>query len=83
MRRFRLIRSQPADAVYNMVLDERIFNRYMEDGIPVFRVYGWESPSFTYGVSQKIENDIDIKRCALDGIKIAKRMTGGGVLFHN
>ena len=83
MRRFRLIRSQQADAIYNMALDEKIFHRYMEDGIPVFRVYGWESPSFTYGVSQKPENEIDIKRCALDGVQIAKRMTGGGVLFHH
>ena len=83
MRRFRLIRSEPADAVYNMALDEKIFDRYMEDGIPVFRVYGWKSASFTYGVSQKPENEIDIKRCALDGVQIAKRMTGGGVLFHH
>ncbi len=83
MRRFRLIRSQPSDAMYNMELDEKIFNRYMEDGIPVFRIYGWESASLTYGVSQKPENEIDIKRCALDGIRIAKRMTGGGVLFHH
>jgi len=83
MRRFRLIRSGSADAMYNMALDEKMFDRYMEDGIPVFRVYGWESASFTYGVSQKPENEIDIKRCALDGVQIAKRMTGGGVLFHH
>ena len=83
MRRFRLIRSGSADAMYNMALDEKIFDRYMEDGIPAFRVYGWESPSFTYGVSQKCENEIDMKRCALDGVQIAKRMTGGGVLFHH
>ena len=83
MRRFRLIRSQPADAIYNMALDEKIFDRYMEDGIPVFRVYGWKSASFTYGISQKPENEIYIKRCARDGIQIAKRMTGGGVLLHH
>lgn len=83
MRRFRLIRSRSADAIYNMALDKKIFDRYMEDGIPVFRVYGWKSASFTYGVSQKPENEIDIKRCALDSIRIAKRMTGGGVLFHH
>lgn len=83
MRRFRLIRSRSADAASNMAFDEKIFHRYMEDGIPVFRVYGWGSPSFTYGVSQKPENEIDVERCALDGIQIAKRMTGGGLLFHH
>jgi len=83
MRRFRLIRSRSADAVYNMALDEKIFDRYMEDGIPVFRAYGWRSASFTYGVSQKPENEIDIKRCAQDSVQIAKRMTGGGILLHH
>lgn len=83
MKRFRLIRSRPAGAAYNMALDGMLFNRYMEDGIPVFRVYGWSSPSFTYGVSQEPEDEIDVARCALDGIGIAGRMTGGGVLFHN
>ncbi|MCX5668437.1 MAG: lipoate--protein ligase family protein [Candidatus Omnitrophica bacterium] len=83
MRRFRLIRSEPSSAAYNMALDKKIFDRYMEDGIPVFRVYGWDSASFTYGISQKPENEIDIKRCALDGVHIVKRMTGGGVLFHH
>jgi len=82
MRRFRLIRSDPAGAGHNMALDEEMLHRYMEDGIPALRIYGWESPSFTYGVSQKPENDIDVKRCAIDGVQIAKRMTGGGVLFH-
>ncbi|MFA5085615.1 MAG: lipoate--protein ligase family protein [Candidatus Omnitrophota bacterium] len=83
MRRFRLIRSGSADAIYNMALDENILRRYMEDGIPAFRIYGWRSPSFTYGVGQRPEDEIDIERCALDGIRIAGRMTGGGVLFHN
>jgi lipoate-protein ligase A len=83
MRRFRLIRSCPSEAIHNMALDEKIFNRYLEDGIPAFRIYGWNAPSFTYGVSQKPESDIDMSRCALDGVQAAKRMTGGGILFHH
>jgi Lipoate-protein ligase A len=83
MKRSRLIRSPQADAMSNMALDEEMFHRYTEDGIPAFRIYGWESPSFTYGISQKPEDEIDIDRCALDGVGIAKRMTGGGVLFHH
>jgi len=83
MRKFRLIRSEPASALYNMALDEKIFFRYLKDGIPVFRVYNWQSPSFTYGVSQKPGREINIPQCAKDGIHLAKRMTGGGVLFHD
>lgn len=83
MKRFRLIRSEPSGAIDNMATDEKIFYRYLEDGIPTFRVYGWSSPSFTYGVSQSPVTSLDMARCACDGIQISKRMTGGGVLFHH
>ncbi len=66
-----------------MALDEKIFSRYLEDGIPVFRVYRWRAPSFTYGISQSPEQEINLKACLKDNIEIAKRMTGGGILFHN
>jgi len=83
MKRFRLIRSRPGSAAYNMALDEKIFHQYITDGVPVFRIYGWDAPSFTYGLSQSPESGIDMARCGADGIQIAKRMTGGGLLFHN
>ncbi|MDD5135800.1 MAG: lipoate--protein ligase family protein [Candidatus Omnitrophica bacterium] len=82
MKIFRLIRSRPASAAYNMALDEKIFFRYLDDGIPAFRVYGWETPSFTYGVSQHPEEGLDMGLCASDGVGVAKRMTGGGILLH-
>jgi len=83
MKTFRLIRSPASSAAYNMALDEKILERYLEDGIGVFRVYRWEAPSFTYGFSQNPQDEIDLDKCASDGIQIAKRITGGGVLFHN
>ncbi|MDD5560687.1 MAG: lipoate--protein ligase family protein [Candidatus Omnitrophica bacterium] len=83
MKTFRLIRSQPGTAAYNMALDENIYLRYLEDGIPVLRLYSWEAPSITYGISQHAQNGIDLKRCNRDGLQIAQRITGGGVLFHH
>ncbi len=65
-----------------MALDEKILSRYLEDGIPVLRIYQWQRPSFTYGISQYPESEIDFKRCLSDGVEVVKRMTGGGVLFH-
>ena len=73
----------PESAAYNMALDEKIFYRYMEDGIPVLRVYSWQSPSITIGISQQLESGINLKQCNLDGVAIAQRITGGGVLFHD
>lgn len=82
MKTFRLIRSFPGSAAYNMAQDAMIFSRYLQDGIPVLRLYSWQAPAITYGISQQPENEIDIKQCASDGVQIAQRITGGGVLFH-
>jgi len=83
MKTFRLIRSQAGSAKYNMALDEKIFLRYLNDGIPLLRVYSWEAPSITYGFSQQPENEIDFQQCNQDGVQIAQRITGGGILFHH
>ena len=83
MKTFRLIRSGAGSASYNMGLDKSIFLRYLEDGIQVLRVYGWEVPSITYGISQHAESEIDLRQCNRDGVQIAQRITGGGVLFHH
>ncbi|MCX5705054.1 MAG: lipoate--protein ligase family protein [Candidatus Omnitrophica bacterium] len=83
MKEFKLIHSLPASAEYNMALDKVIFERYLEDGGPVFRIYRFSQPSFTYGVSQDPSSELDLERCALEGIGVVKRMTGGGVLFHS
>lgn len=83
MKIFRLIRSQPASAAYNMALDAKIFSGYLEDGVAVLRLYSWQAPSITYGFSQEPESQIELGACAADGVQIAKRITGGGILFHD
>ncbi|MDD5505679.1 MAG: lipoate--protein ligase family protein [Candidatus Omnitrophica bacterium] len=83
MKIFRLIRSIPQSAEYNMALDEKIFLRYIKDGIPVLRIYAWQAPSLTFGISQQPEAHIDLNKCSRDGVEVAQRITGGGVLFHN
>jgi len=83
MKTFRLICSPPGSAKYNMALDEKIFSRYLEDGIGVLRLYRWQSPSFTYGFSQMPTSQINLGACATDGVEVVKRITGGGILFHD
>lgn len=83
MKTFRLIRSHPASAAYNMALDVKMFRRYAEDGVPSLRIYSWTSPSFTYGVSQHPEAELDTALCSSEGVEVVKRMTGGGVLLHD
>ncbi len=66
-----------------MALDEKIFKRYLKDGVGVLRLYRWQGPAFTYGFSQNPQSQIDLQACAADGVQLAKRMTGGGILFHH
>ncbi|MFA5093231.1 MAG: lipoate--protein ligase family protein [Candidatus Omnitrophota bacterium] len=83
MKDFKIILSGESSAVENMAQDEKIFNQYLIDGIGVFRVYRWQKPAFTYGFSQDPHEQIDLDKCCKDGVEVAKRITGGGVLFHH
>ena len=83
MKFFRLIQSGALSAVSNMALDEKIFQHYLEDGVGVLRLYYWQRPAFTYGFSQEPVSQLDLSACAKDGVEVVKRMTGGGILFHD
>ena len=83
MKHFRLIQSGALSALSNMALDEEIFKRYLADGVGVLRLYRWQAPSFTYGFSQLPQNQINLAACATDGVGVARRITGGGILFHD
>ncbi len=80
---WRVIKSGPYDAKTNMAIDGRILSEYLADGIPRFRIYSWSAPSITFGVSQKPEEVLDLERCGAEKIQYVKRMTGGGVIFHD
>jgi lipoate-protein ligase A len=76
---FRVILSDKNNAKMNMAIDEALALSFEENDIPIFRLYSWES-SFTLGISQKI-SDYEYLKNEYDN-NYAKRITGGGVLFH-
>jgi lipoyl(octanoyl) transferase len=62
-----------------MAIDKALAMSFQKEDTPILRLYTWEK-SFTVGASQKTEtyslyNTLLKNNCA-------KRMTGGGVLFH-
>lgn len=75
--RFRLIITDCLSARENMAIDEAILSHFEKDMLPILRLYCWEKGSMTIGASQKIS-----EYQYLENKKIAKRVTGGGVLFH-
>jgi len=56
----------------------------IETGRPssLLRFYEWESLCITTGIFVDPKDFVDLNACAERGIEIAKRPTGGGLLFH-
>lgn len=79
MEKVRLILSSKQNAKKNMQIDKFLASSFKEADLPIFRLYTW-SDSFTVGVSQKCEDYLHLKEKYNDNC--AKRITGGGVLFH-
>ena len=70
-------------AAYNMACDELLLNKVKADGdLVFFRVYGWSQPAFSLGQSQRLERELDIKKCRAAGYDIVRRPTGGRLVLH-
>ena len=81
--KWRLIMDRPQDAFMNMAIDEAIFTRIREEHYrPTLRFFQWEKPSITYGYAVEVEKELNIHHCQEQDIPIVRRITGGGVVFH-
>ncbi|MDD5669020.1 MAG: lipoate--protein ligase family protein, partial [Candidatus Omnitrophica bacterium] len=83
MKTIRFINSGAGNPYYNMALDETLFENCLSTGKASLRLYTWDSPAFSVGVSQNIRNEIVLDACRRDNIQVVRRITGGGVLFHH
>lgn len=76
---FRLIVSKELSAKNNTYIDKALFKAFHSDSLAILRLYSWEN-SISFGVGQN--------PCAYEALikeysyNYAKRITGGGVLFH-
>ncbi len=77
--KFRIIISDQSSSKENMATDEALLKTYTNNDLPILRLYTWDKDSLTIGISQDIDTYtfLDDKK-----EKIAKRITGGGILFH-
>lgn len=78
-KEFRLLSSFNQNAKENMAIDKALATTYKTGDKPILRLYTWKK-SFTVGVGQKVDDYIDVYKEY--GNNTAKRITGGGVLFH-
>ena len=80
---FLLADKIPLSASENMARDEYLFNRCHEKKMGFFRLYFWERPSFSFGVSQKISKAINVDFINNNRCSYVRRITGGKTVLHD
>lgn len=73
-----LIESGPKPPEWNMKADEEALNL----AEPILRFYEWSIPSVTYGYFLNPDDYFDPEGLKKHSLAIARRPTGGGVIFH-
>jgi lipoate-protein ligase A len=82
---WRLIVDPGADAAQNMAIDEAMLERYERAGdelVPTLRLYGWSSPSYSLGRTQRGVATRDVERLVAQGFEVVRRPTGGDGVLH-
>lgn len=64
-----------------MAVDEAILECFMDDDLPILRLYGWER-SLSFGRFSDVSKNVNYKAIEKDDISCARRMSGGGILIH-
>ncbi len=66
----------------NMRFDEKLLEHLASHKDPILHLYQWKRPSATYGYFIRPENHLDFEHVARYDIDLARRPTGGGIVFH-
>jgi lipoate-protein ligase A len=70
------------DASENMRRDAALLAAAETGAPPVLRLFGFAPPGITIGIHQNAADELDLARCAADGIGWARRPTGGRAILH-
>lgn len=78
----QILATKPSSAKENMEMDELLLNSIADSLDPILHFYEWKSPAFTYGYFTSIEKHLNLSEVEKRKIEIAKRPTGGGIVYH-
>jgi lipoate-protein ligase A len=74
---------RPLSAPENMARDEFLFQLCHREKLGFLRLYSWEKPTFSFGVSQRLTNAIDLKYIRENNLAFVRRLTGGKTVLHD
>jgi len=66
-----------------MALEEVLLEGVASGGRPTMRFWRWDPSAATVGRFQDVDAEVDVEYCALHGIDVVRRMSGGGAVFHD
>ncbi|MBI3236444.1 MAG: hypothetical protein HYZ48_01850 [Chlamydiales bacterium] len=69
-------------ALENMQIDATLLEQVQEREKPLIHFYEWEGDSATYGYFTDPDSVLNLEGVLRRGLQLAKRPTGGGILFH-
>lgn len=72
--------SGPKSPCWNMEADKQALENIGEE--PILRFYDWSAPSVTYGYFVDPWEFFDRQGVEKNGLLLARRPTGGGIIFH-
>jgi lipoate-protein ligase A len=78
-----LLETKPRPAAENMARDEYLFRLCHESKRGFFRIYAWERPSFSTGVSQKAGKALNLDFIKANGCDYVRRISGGKTVLHD
>jgi len=74
-----IIHSTSTSPAFNLAAEEYLFNERQDDLLFLYV----NEPSVIIGCNQAIRNEVDLEYCGKNGIRIIRRMSGGGAVFHD
>jgi lipoate---protein ligase len=79
---WQLIRGEPVPVEFNHALDEVLVRRVGKgERPPTLRFWDRTGPEIVLGRFQSVRNEVQIENTEADGIKVNRRITGGGAMF--
>ena len=81
-QKWKILDTGAAGAAENMALDQTLLEGLGEEKRPILHFYDWKRESATYGYFTDPEKYLRPEEVKKRGLDLAKRSTGGGIVFH-
>ena len=83
MEEWRVLHSRSLNPYQNMAIEEAVLLSVNEAKAPNTIRFWRNTESVIIGRSQKIEEEVNLDKCVELGVKILRRFTGGGAVYHD